>query len=248
MADTPDMDLTTHILVVDDDRGLRELTGKFLEDHGFKVTLAEDGGAMRTAMERQRPDLIVLDIMMPGEDGLSILRTFDPATRPPVILLSVIGTDIDRIVGLELGADDYLAKPCNPRELLARIRTVLRRSAKPAAPVPPTPPAAAIPAWRFEGWCLDPVSRELRDPEDAVVTLSDGEFRMLMVFAEHPRRVLTRDFILESMRGHDAEQFDRAIDVQVSRLRKRLWHASKPDLIRTVRHEGYMFTAPVSRG
>lgn len=239
------MDLTTHILVVDDDRGLRELTGQFLSNHGFNVALAEDGRSMREALQKRQPDLIVLDIMMPGEDGLSILRTLDPVTRPPVILLSVIGTDVDRIVGLEMGADDYLAKPCNPRELLARIRTVLRRS---EAAARFAPSATTVAVWRFEGWCLDPVSRELQDPDGAVVTLSDGEFRMLMVFAEHPRRVLTRDFILESTRGFDAEQFDRAIDVQVSRLRKRLSHDATPDLIRTVRHEGYMFIAPVSRG
>lgn len=243
MASAPLMDLTTHILVVDDDRGLRELTGAFLRDHGYRVALAGDGPAMRAEIARRRPDLIVLDIMMPGEDGLSILRALDVATRPPVILLSVIGTDIDRIVGLEMGADDYLAKPCNPRELLARIRAVLRRGAIQRAEGP-----LAVPVWRFEGWCMDPVSRELRDPDGALVALSDGEFRMLMVFAEHPRRVLTRDFILEAMRGHDAEQFDRAIDVQVSRLRKRLAHGTTPEMIRTVRNEGYMFTAPVSRG
>lgn len=243
MASAPIMDLTTHILVVDDDQGLRELTGAFLQDHGYRVALAGDGASMRAEIARQRPDLIVLDIMMPGEDGLSILRTLDPASRPPVILLSVIGTDIDRIIGLEMGADDYLAKPCNPRELLARIRAVLRRGTQSFDESAP-----ATPVWRFEGWCMDPVSRELRDPGGELVTLSDGEFRMLMVFAEHPRRVLTRDFILEAMRGHDADQFDRAIDVQVSRLRKRLTHPATPELIRTVRHEGYMFTAPVSRG
>jgi two-component system OmpR family response regulator len=242
MVDIALMDLTTHILVVDDDRGLRDLIGAFLASHGYSVALAEDGAAMRTEMIRQRPDLIVLDIMMPGEDGLSVLRTMNTATRPPVIMLSVIGTDVDRIVGLEMGADDYLAKPCNPRELLARIRTVLRRHSR-----PPIQRPAMSPAWRFERWQMDPVSRELRDPDGVLIPLSDGEFRMLMVFAEHPRRVLTRDFILESMRGHDAEQFDRAIDVQVSRLRKRLSHSGTAELIRTVRHEGYMFTAPVSR-
>ncbi|UVO55807.1 response regulator [Sphingomonas sp. SUN039] len=237
------MDLNTHILVVDDDPGIRELTGRFLEGHGFRVTLAENGPAMRAAMAIAQPDLIVLDVMMPGEDGLTILRTLDPATRPPVIMMSVIGTDVDRIIGLEMGADDYLPKPANPRELLARIRTVLRRR----APPPATRPERGA-DWTFEGWRMDPVARDLHDPDGANVSLTDGEFRLLLALVEHPRRVLTRDFLLEAMRGHDADQFDRAIDVQISRLRKRLAHDRTPDLIRTVRNEGYMFTAPVKRG
>ena len=238
-----DMDLNTHILVVDDDPGIRTLTGQFLEGHGFRVTLAGDGPSMRAAMTHDHYNLIVLDVMMPGEDGLSILRTLDPATRPPVIMMSVIGTDIDRIIGLEMGADDYLAKPFNPRELLARIRTVLRRH----APLLQARPERGA-EWRFEGWRMDPVARDLHDPDGAPVTLTDGEFRLLLAMVEHPRRVLTRDFLLEQMRGHDADQFYRAIDVQISRLRKRMTHARTPDLIRTVRNEGYMFTAPVQRG
>ena len=255
-ADTPnrhraemnfvDMDLQTRILVVDDDPGIRDLIAKFLEGHGYLASLAGSGPTMRAAMADAAFDLIVLDVMMPGEDGLSILRTLEVSTRPPVILLSVLGTDIDRIVGLELGADDYLPKPCNPRELLARVRTVLRRSVPPVRPVPQI--IAASDALVFDGWRMDPVSRDISDPDGTAVSLSDGEFRLLLALVEHPRRVLKRDFLLEAMRGHDADQFDRAIDVQISRLRRRLSHASTPDLIRTVRNEGYMFTARVHRG
>ena len=241
----PDMDLATRLLVVDDDPGIRELTANFLSQHGYLVDTAADGAEMRRRLAQDSYALIVLDVMMPGEDGLSILRTLDRATSPAVIILSVIGEEVDRIVGLEMGADDYVAKPASPRELLARIRSVLRRNTgRPAAPSP-------IPAraWRrFAGWRLDPLARQLVDPEEVVINLSDGEFRLLMTLVEHPRRVLTRDFLLDHARGHDAEHFDRAIDVQVSRLRRKLHRTDGrggDDLIRTVRNEGYMFTADV---
>ena len=241
------VDLATRLLVVDDDPGIRELTAAFLQQHGYIVDTAADGAEMRQRLARETYSLIVLDVMMPGEDGLSILRSLDRATSPAVIILSVIGEEVDRIVGLEMGADDYVAKPANPRELLARIRSVLRRDAgRPAG-------RAAAPEReyrRFAGWRLDPLARQLLDPDEVVINLSDGEFRLLMTLVEHPRRVLTRDFLLDHARGLAAEHFDRAIDVQVSRLRRKLARSDGrggDELIRTVRNEGYMFTAHVGR-
>ena len=238
------LDLETRLLIVDDDPGIRELTAAFLSTHGYLVDTAADGAAMRAALARESYALVVLDVMMPGEDGLSILRSLDRATSPAVIILSVIGEEVDRIVGLEMGADDYIAKPANPRELLARIRSVLRRD-------PGRTPLRAVPPRSFQhfaGWRLDPAGRQLFDPDDILINLSDGEFRLLMTLVDHPRRVLTRDFILDHARGANADHFDRAIDVQISRLRRKLARADGrggDDLIRTVRNEGYMFAVDV---
>jgi len=241
------MDRSARLLIVDDDLGIRELTASFLQSHGYLVDTAEDGSAMRTAMAAHDYALLVLDVMMPGEDGLSILRGLDRQTAPPVIILSVIGEEVDRIVGLEMGADDYIAKPANPRELLARIRSVLRRQSAPSGAIPTSVrPGSGRPLLAFGGWFLDPLSRELTDPDRIIVNLSDGEFRLLMALVEHPRRVLSRDFLLDASRGVNAEHFDRAIDVQISRLRRKLQRGDG-DLIRTVRNEGYMFTADVER-
>lgn len=239
------MDRETRLLVVDDDPGIRELTAAFLTAHGYMVDTAQDGVTMRAALAKHCYALVVLDVMMPGEDGLTILRSLDRATAPPVIIVSVIGEEVDRIVGLEMGADDYIAKPANPRELLARIRSVLRRNNGARGSVPAAPPRLLT---RFAGWRLDPLARQLLDPDDIVINLSDGEFRLLMTLVGHPRRVLTRDFLLDHSRGQDAEHFDRAIDVQISRLRRKLARdggAGGDELIRTVRNEGYMFTADV---
>ena len=239
------MTRVTRILIVDDDPGIRELTAAFLGTHGYLVDTAAEGAEMRRRLACESYALVVLDVMMPGEDGLSILRSLDRATSPAVIIVSVIGEEVDRIVGLEMGADDYVAKPANPRELLARIRSVLRRKGE----APTASPAPARAYRRFAGWRLDPLARQLLDPDEVVINLSDGEFRLLMTFVDHPRRVLTRDFLLDHARGHDAEHFDRAIDVQVSRLRRKLARPdgrSGDDLIRTVRNEGYMFTADVA--
>ena len=239
------MDLSTRLLIVDDDAGIRDLTTEFLASHGFVVESVPDGPAMRAALARDHYDLVVLDVMMPGEDGLSILRSLDRMNGPAVIMHSVIGQEVDRIVGLEMGADDYLAKPANPRELLARIRAVLRRGRGAPAPV-----ASVRSFLRFSGWRVDRAARELFDPDDVLINLTDGEFRLLLTLIEHPRRVLTRDFILDHSRGVNAEQFDRAIDVQVSRLRRKLSRddgRGGEELIRTVRNEGYLFTADVER-
>jgi two-component system OmpR family response regulator len=236
------LDLETRLLIVDDDPGIRELTAEFLSQHGYVVDTAAGGAEMRAAMAQNDYALVVLDLMMPGEDGLTILRSIDRQTGPAVILHSAIGEDVDRIVGLEMGADDYVAKPANPRELLARIRSVLRRSGSER-------PAARAPErqfLRFAGWRLDPVARQLYDPDNVIINLSDGEFRLLLALVERPRRVLTRDTLLDLSRGPMSEHFDRAVDVQMSRLRKKLARPGREELIRTIRNEGYMFVAEVS--
>lgn len=236
------LDYETRLLIVDDDPGIRELTAAFLSDHGYVVDTADGGAEMRERLKEHDYALVVLDVMMPGEDGLTILRSMDRERGPAVIILSVIGEEVDRIVGLEMGADDYIAKPANPRELLARIRSVLRRAR--------TAELLAMPErtyLRFDGWRLDSLARQLFDPEGVTINLSDGEFRLLLALVEHPRRVLTRDMLLELSRGMNAEHFDRAIDVQMSRLRKKLARPGADDLVRTVRNEGYMFVADVTQ-
>jgi two-component system OmpR family response regulator len=230
------------ILMVDDDPGIRDVVSEFLGRHGYKVSTAGDAREMEQALERGPVDLIVLDVMLPGEDGLAVCRRFAGEAGPPIIMLSAMGEDTDRIVGLELGADDYLAKPCNPRELLARIRAVLRRAESRSAS------GGVGASCEFAGWALDLVRRELRSPQGVVVNLSSGEFSLLRVFVERPQRVLTRDQLLELARGPDSDAFDRAIDVQISRLRRKLDDGGGgQDLIRTIRNEGYMFTPKVKR-
>lgn len=229
------------ILLVDDDPEIRQLIGDLLIGHGFRIAEAGGGAEMDRAIASERPALVVLDLMLPGEDGLAICRRLVASSNIPVIMLSALGEDTDRIVGLELGADDYLPKPCNPRELLARVRAVLRRRDEPRS-------AATGNVWTFVGWQLDLRRRELRSPEGVVVALSTGEFRLLCAFLERPQRVLTRDQLLEAARGRDSDSFDRAIDVQISRLRKKLGSADSNDLIVTIRSEGYMFAGrPVLR-
>ena len=216
------------ILVVDDDAELSGLIADFLGANGLDVRTAASGAAMDVALEAAAVDLIVLDLMMPGEDGLSIVRRLRGPARPPVIMLSAMGDDTDRIVGLEVGADDYLAKPCNPRELLARIRAVLRRNDAAVEPIAATR--------RFGEWTLDLVAREVRRGRERAV-LTDGEFRVLTALLDRPRRVVSRDQLIEATRGSESEVFDRAIDVTISRLRKKL---GAGDPIRTLRNEGYM--------
>jgi two-component system OmpR family response regulator len=231
------------ILMVDDDPGIRDVVSEFLGRHGYKVSTAGDAREMEQALERGPVDLIVLDVMLPGEDGLAICRRLAVGSGPPVIKHSAMGEDTDRIVGLEMGADDYLPKPCNPRELLARIRAVLRRRREPR-----NGEEGIGAGCEFAGWALDLVRRELRSPQGVVVNLSSGEFSLLRVFVERPQRVLTRDQLLELARGPDSDAFDRAIDVQISRLRRKLDDGGGgQDLIRTIRNEGYMFTPKVKR-
>lgn len=233
---------TAHILVVDDDPEIRELIVGFLEKHGFSAEAAEDAASMEQVLQRRPADLIVLDLMMPGEDGLSLTRHLAAGPRTPVIILSAVGDDTDRIVGLELGADDYLRKPCNPRELLARVRAVLRRRGESPNPSGEVARSHA----EFGGWRLDRLRRELHSPGDVLINLSDGEFSLLVAFLERPQRVLTRDQLLESARGPESDAFDRAVDVQISRLRRKLALGAGGNFIRTVRNEGYLFEPEVT--
>jgi two-component system OmpR family response regulator len=233
---------SAHILMVDDDPGIRDVVSEFLTRHGYTVETAADVTAMERVLERGDIDLMVLDVMLPGEDGLSICRRLAGA-GPAIIMLSAMGEDTDRIVGLEIGADDYLPKPCNPRELLARVRAVLRRRQEPK-PVEDHHGGVL----EFAGWRLDLVRRELRTPQGVVINLSSGEFSLLRALVERPQRVLTRDQLLDFARGPETEAYDRAIDVQISRLRKKLDDgAGGQELIRTIRNEGYMFSAKVTR-
>lgn len=234
------MERTPHILVVDDDREIRDLLGRFLVKHSLRVSTAADGREMHAALADNAIDLIVLDVMMPGEDGLTLTRNLRGAKNPtPVIMLTAMGEDTDRIVGLEMGADDYMPKPFNPRELLARIKAVLRRFEG-------TGIADGGDVVTFAKWTFDLSARELTGPTGESVELSGGEFELLQAFVRHPARVLSRDQLLDIARGRSAQPFDRAIDVQVSRLRKKIeLDPTKPAIIKTVRGGGYMFTPKV---
>jgi two-component system phosphate regulon response regulator OmpR len=231
------------ILVVDDDPRLREMLRKYLEGEGVAVSLAADGTAMRKAMAERPVDLVLLDLVMPGEDGLTLAREVRARSDVPIIILSGKGDTIDRVVGLELGADDYIAKPFHLREVLARIKTVLRRSgAKQAAEASPAEGSLS-----FAGWRLDPAKRELIAPHGRAVELTTGEFDLLLAFARHPQRVLTRDRIMDLTKGQDWSPLDRSVDNQVRRLRRKIeTDPDGPQLIKTVRGAGYLFAAPVS--
>ncbi len=237
------MDRMPHLLVVDDDRDIRTLVAQFLTKHGYRVTAVRDGAEMMKALEGSRVDLIVLDLMLPGEDGLSLCRRLRATSSIPIVMLTAMGEETDRIVGLEMGADDYLAKPFSPRELLARVKAVLRRATA------PQPVADGATVLRFEGWSLDLTKRELRSADGVLVQLSAGEYDLLVAFVEHPQRVLTRDQLLDLARGRAAVPFDRSIDVQVSRLRRKIEpDPAEPALIKTVRGGGYLFTPAVTAG
>lgn len=232
----------TRLLLVDDEAALREPLAAYLARQGFVVDQAASAAEARTRLRDQPPDLVLLDIMMPGEDGLSLCRHLAATQAIPTILVTARGEATDRIVGLEIGADDYVTKPFEPRELVARIRSVLRRAARgPASPDQPE-------VLRFDGWQLDPLKRKLTDPEGAVVAISSVEFRLLMAFLDHPRQVLDRDRLLDLVQGREAHLFDRAVDNQVSRLRRKIEADSRnPTLIQTVWGGGYMLAADVRR-
>lgn len=233
--------------MVDDDREICSLVSQFLSRHSLRVSTARDGAEMFKVLDGARVDLVVLDLMMPGEDGLSLCRRLRSDSATPIIMLTAMGEDIDRIVGLEMGADDYLPKPFNPRELLARIKAVLRRAE--ALPPAITELAGTGKYLAFENWRLDISKRELRNGDNEIVALSSGEFDLLQAFAEHPQRVLTRDQLLDLARGRAASLFDRSVDIQVMRLRRKIEVDSKdPQLIKTVRSGGYMFTPTVRVG
>ncbi|MDP2809211.1 MAG: response regulator [Rhodocyclaceae bacterium] len=233
------MNPPARILVVDDDPALRELLSAYLTDTGFVVDLAGDGAGMRRAMEQALPDAIVLDMMLPGEDGLMLTRALrarpDAAAAIPILILSARGEEIDRVVGLEVGADDYLAKPFSPRELLARLRALLRRAqaAPSAAPSPEE--------YRFGPYRLDPAARRLLR-EDIDQGLSGAEFDLLKAFMDRPNRVLSRDVLLDLLKGYGCDPYDRTVDIRVARLRRKIEPDSvNPVYIRTVRGEGYLF-------
>ncbi|MCW8828478.1 MAG: response regulator [Gammaproteobacteria bacterium] len=224
-----------HLLVVDDDRALRERLSRYLTEQGFRVTVAEDGPAMDAFLAKQTPDVVILDIMLPGEDGLSLAHRLRANSDIPIIMLSALGDDVDRIIGLEIGADDYLSKPFNPRELLARIRVLLRRRS--AASV-----AAQEKAYIFPPYRLDTGNHSL-SKNGVAVSLTAAEFTLLRIFVEHPNRVLSRDLLIDLIKGYDRSPYDRSIDVRVTRLRRKIEeNPAMPRYIRTIWGEGYLFS------
>lgn len=237
------MDTSPHILVVDDDRDIRDLLSKFLRKNGFRVDVAANGRAMRDVLATSKIDLVVLDRVMPGEDGLMLCRDLRRESRIPVILLTLLGADTDRIVGLEMGADDYVVKPFNPQELLARMRAVLRR----ANDLPFQNDLQRVSALQFNGWMLDQTKRELLNPDGVLIDLSQGELDLLVAFAEHPQVVLSREQLLNLTRSRNIVAFDRSIDMQVTRLRRKIEaDPENPELVKTIRNKGYIFTPVVS--
>jgi two-component system OmpR family response regulator len=240
------MERQQHILVVDDDSEIRDLLQEYLTRNGYRTSAVGDGKGMWRALDGSHIDLIVLDLMLPGEDGLELCRNLRVGSKVPVIMLTAKGDDMDRILGLEMGADDYLPKPFNPRELLARIKVVLRRAS--TMPWSDVEESEYLPIC-FSGWRLDPVTRHLTGEEGVVVPLSGAEYRLLQVLLAHPNRVLSRDQLLDLTQGRESDPFDRSIDVLISRLRKRLGDDPKtPQIIKTVRGEGYILSSRVSRG
>lgn len=228
------------LLVVDDDRDIRQLLANSLGAHGYHVETASNTREMDQILARAAVDCVILDVMMPGEDGISACRRIAREGGPEIIMLSALGEEPDRILGLEVGAGHYLPKPCSPREIVATVRAALRRRGSAAAP------ERRGDVFAFEGWRIDLGSHELFDPNGVLVGLTDGEFAVLRVFIERPRRVLSREALLAAARGPDSDAYDRAIDVQVSRLRRKL-RASEDEIIRTVRNEGYLFVPRVAR-
>ncbi len=236
------MESEPHVLVVDDDREIRDLISRFLRKNGFRVDVAANGHAMRKALAQWKIDLVVLDRVLPGEDGIWLCRELRKESQVPIIMLSLLGSEPERIAGLDTGADDYVVKPFSPNELLARIRAVLRRVNQ--LPMQSDLQRAAI--LRFAGWTIDRARRRLNSPNGAAVSLTDGEFDLLVAFAEHPDVVLSREQLLDLARGRMANPFDRSIDVQVGRLRKKIeTNPEEPELIKAVRARGYVFTPVV---
>lgn len=240
------MEQVDHILIVDDDHDIRELLSIYLQKNGYKVSAAANGKQMRAALELGAVDLIVLDLMMPQEDGLTLCRELRASAdrNIPILMLTALSEETDRIVGLEMGADDYLSKPFASRELLARVRAVLRRTRM----LPPNMRAsAAPPLLAFGDWKLDTLARHLLDANGTLVPLSGAEYRLLQVLVEHPNRVLSRDQLLNLTQGRDAEIFERSIDLLISRLRQHLQDdAREPRYIKTLRSEGYVFACAVT--
>ncbi len=231
------------VLLVDDDIQIRQLLSDYLSEFGMAVVAVADGKLMAEALVKGSFDLVILDLMLPGEDGLSLCRSLRAKSDIPILMLTARGETMDRVVGLEVGADDYIVKPFEPRELVARIQTILRRTKGGRESSEEQESMVS-----FAGWRLNSVLRQVISPEELVIPLSNAEFRLLKVFIEHPCRVLTRDFLLDQARGRNMDLFDRSIDLLVSRLRQKLGDDSRtPGLIKTVRGEGYLFDAKVTR-
>ena len=238
------MDRPDHILIVDDDAEIRSLLSRYLQKNGLRATAAADGRAMWQALDKGMFDLIVLDLMLPGDDGLTLCRTLRAHSDIPIIMLTARGEETDRIVGLEIGADDYLPKPFSARELLARIKVILRR----ARSLPPNLRPEEEREIHFGDWVLDTAHRHLVSPAGVVTPIGGAEYRLLRIFLAHPNRVLSRDQLVEMTQGKEADALDRSIDVQVSRLRRRLGDGSRdPGMIKTVRGEGYVLSVPVQK-
>jgi len=229
------------ILVVDDDPELRQLLHEYLGGWGYGVLLASDGVQMQEQLDRNQVDMVILDLMLPGEDGLALCRGLRAKSALPILMLTASGDEVNRIIGLEMGADDYIHKPFIPRELLARVKNILRRSGETGGTATP------VKELHFANWVLDLNARHLIDQAGVVVSLSSGEFRLLRTLADHPHRVLSRDQLLEVFSGREAGPFDRTIDVMISRLRRRLGEDGGEPLIKTVRNEGYMLATDVER-
>lgn len=238
------METSPNILIVDDDREISSLLAEYLQRNGYQTRVAGDGKAMAKQIEQGRVDLIVLDLNLPGEDGLTLCRNLRAHSATPVVMLTARGEPVDRILGLEMGADDYLAKPFEPRELLARIRSVLRRTQA----LPPNMEGSTPQQARFADWTMDFTARHLINRDGVVVALSGAEYRLLKIFLDHANRVLSRDQLLNMTQGRDADPFDRSIDLQISRLRQKLDDdARSPQIIKTVRNEGYVLATAVSK-
>jgi two-component system, OmpR family, response regulator len=238
------METQPHLLIVDDDREIRDLLAKFLERNRFRVTAARDGKEARRAFLNGHYQLVVLDLMLPGEGGLDLARWLRTETPVPIIMLTAMAEETDRIIGLELGADDYVTKPFNPRELLARIRAVLRRVGDSEDKSQET----RARTYRFANWVLETARRRLLDPDGVEVALTGGEYDLLVALLDRPNRVLTRDMLLDLLRGRQAGPFDRAIDVAISRLRRKLEDDGRnAQIIKTVRGGGYVLSTPVER-
>lgn len=235
-----------HILVVDDDPQIGDLIKDYLEQHGFRVSTACDGRDMRRVMKKTKIDLVVLDLMLPGEDGLTLCKKLRQESDVMIIMLSAMGEEPDRVIGLEVGADDYVSKPFSPRELLARIKALTRRTTGPLAEQRREKRIAELPSIRFKNWTLDRNRRRLIAPDKVTVPLSAGEYELLLAFIENPKRTLNRDQLLDLTRGRESGPFDRTIDVQVARLRKKIEKDPKnPHIIITVRGGGYQFDTNV---
>lgn len=236
-----------HVLVVDDDTEIARILSRYFSSHGFRVSTAGDGMQMRHVLDSEPVDIVMLDLGLPGEDGLTLTRHLREHWHGPVIIVTGRGESVDRVVGLELGADDYVTKPFDLRELLARVRSVLRRSSP--APAKATAPSAESRRFAFDGYVLDTQSHSLYSPHGAVIALTSGEFTLLRVLVENANKVLSRDQLMTHMHGRDAGPYDRSIDVQIGRLRRKIEHdPANPQRIKSIRGTGYLFSPSVQRG